>query len=124
MAEKQLTQIEKETVLYQIDGYYNIPYGNQTHEHNFESAKAELINHLKRNIANVEKATFDMFAKYRKIKLPESGHKCENPNCNNRQLTKEFRLCNSCIAKETTKADKQLSAIDDSWVHDSDMECR
>lgn len=64
--ERKLTQIEREIVLHQLEGYYTIPQRLETKEQAFEAAKAELIGHLEKNIENAKLATFEMFSKMKK----------------------------------------------------------
>lgn len=63
---RKLTQIERETVLMQLEGYYMIPQRLETKEQSFDEAKAELIRHLEKNIENAKLATFEMFSKMKK----------------------------------------------------------
>jgi hypothetical protein len=66
MANRKLTQIEREVVLHQIEGYYTIPQRLETKEQAFEKAKAELIEHFEKNIENIKLADFDMFARMKR----------------------------------------------------------
>ena len=60
---KPMTQIQIETAVHQIDGYYIRSPWEDEQEANFNKAKAECIKNMEIALANVQSITLEQFLK-------------------------------------------------------------